>query len=73
MNKSQALLHRMMKQLLPAADVRLDFKSELFYTDSKQPMLFDVYVVTYALALEYQGHQHYAWTPKFGDILNVSN
>lgn len=58
--KTQQLLLSIFKQLFPTTDVHFEYPHpDMLYPNTQKNMQLDIFVPTYALAVEYQGEQHY--------------
>jgi hypothetical protein len=60
-NKSQAFLLKQTQHLFPEAAIQMNYRHpELIYSTGYR-MELDVFIPSLAIALEYQGQQHYTW------------
>jgi hypothetical protein len=68
--KTQKLLFRMMRHLLPYAIVLMDYvhPSMEYSMEHRGNIQLDIFVPSLSLAIEYQGIQHYNNTEKFGSF-----
>ena len=58
--KNQRKIYEMMKEIFPGKKIQFDYKHpNLRFDGSNKKMELDIWVPSLALAVEYQGHQHY--------------
>jgi hypothetical protein len=60
-SKTQIFLAKMMREIFPQTQVIIEYKHpSMFFPNTKRPVILDVFLPEFNLALEYQGIQHFA-------------
>lgn len=73
-SKSQILLYRCIKSILPDLEIRLNYHHpDLKFSGSQKPMQLDIYIPQYMLCLEYQGIQHFTNNGRYDGFYSQQN